>query len=63
MGDTINLYLSQEGIKAEEFLQGKGVRTGHAAVQGRQSSGHLLHASPGQAVHGGRFSRFLIKPL
>jgi len=26
MGDAINVYLSQEGIKAEDFLQGKGVR-------------------------------------
>src|SRR6185295_8945976 len=26
MGDPINVYLSQEGIKAEEFLQGKGVQ-------------------------------------
>jgi hypothetical protein len=26
MGDAINVFLSQEGIKAEEFLQGKGVR-------------------------------------
>lgn len=26
MGDAINVYLSQEGIKAEEFLQGKGVQ-------------------------------------
>src|SRR5262245_62188071 len=26
MGDSINVYLSQEGIKAEEFLQGKGVQ-------------------------------------
>lgn len=26
MGDSINLYLQQEGIKPEEFLQGKGVR-------------------------------------
>ena len=26
MGDAINVYLSQEGIKAEDFLQGKGVQ-------------------------------------
>ena len=26
MGDPINVYLTQEGIKAEEFLQGKGVQ-------------------------------------
>ena len=26
MGDPINVYLAQEGIKAEEFLQGKGVQ-------------------------------------
>ena len=26
MGDPINVYLAQEGIKAEEFLQGKGVK-------------------------------------
>jgi len=26
MGDPINLYLAQEGIKAEEFLNGKGVK-------------------------------------
>src|SRR5262249_17219304 len=26
MGDAINLYLGQEGIKPEEFLQGKGVK-------------------------------------
>ena len=26
MGDPINVYLSQEGIKAEDFLQGKGVQ-------------------------------------
>ncbi len=25
MGDPINVYLAQEGIKADEFLQGKGV--------------------------------------
>jgi len=25
MGDAINVYLAQEGIKAEDFLQGKGV--------------------------------------
>jgi hypothetical protein len=26
MGDPINVFLAQEGIKAEEFLQGKGVK-------------------------------------
>lgn len=26
MGDPINVFLAQEGIKAEDFLQGKGVR-------------------------------------
>lgn len=26
MGDAINVFLSQEGIKADEFLQGKGVQ-------------------------------------
>lgn len=26
MGESINVYLGQEGIKAEEFLQGKGVQ-------------------------------------
>ncbi|MGH7395652.1 MAG: hypothetical protein ACREJF_08645, partial [Candidatus Methylomirabilales bacterium] len=26
MGDPINVYLTQEGVKAEEFLQGKGVQ-------------------------------------
>jgi hypothetical protein len=26
MGDAINVFLAQEGIKAEEFLQGKGVK-------------------------------------
>jgi hypothetical protein len=26
MGDSINVFLGQEGIKAEEFLQGKGVK-------------------------------------
>ena len=26
MGDPINVYLAQEGIKAEDFLQGKGVQ-------------------------------------
>jgi hypothetical protein len=26
MGDAINVFLSQQGIKAEEFLQGKGVK-------------------------------------
>ena len=44
MGDSINVYLAQEGIKAEEFLQGKGVQAGGAAVQGRKPPGHPLQA-------------------
>src|SRR5215471_7057062 len=38
MGDPINVYLAQEGIKAEEFLQGKGVQQ---AIQ-RFKVEHLL---------------------
>ena len=38
MGDPINVYLSQQGIKAEDFLQGKGVQQAAAAVQGRRTS-------------------------
>ena len=57
MGDPINVYLAQEGIKAEEFLQGKGVQQAGAAVQGRKPPGHPLQAGAEQALHGGPLLR------
>jgi hypothetical protein len=49
MGDAINVFLGQEGIKAEEFLQGKGVKEAGQRIQAE----HIL------AIH---FKRVQNKP-